>query len=74
MAIAQMTTPLLVPAHRHDRAGWLFGHDPLGLMAGWRAFRTYEALKDLNDAALAAKGLTRNDLPVAALNALKRAL
>ncbi len=74
MDMAQMTTPLLAPALRRGKSDWLSGRDPLGLMAGWRAFRTYESLKDMSDAALAAQGLTRHDLPAAALMALKRAL
>ena len=34
-----------------------------GLADGWRAYAAFDALNDLDDAALAARGLTRADLP-----------
>jgi hypothetical protein len=70
MAHTQIDTPMLALSDRRP----LFGRDPLGLIAGWRAFRTYEALAALDDRALAARGLTRHDLPQLTLTQLRRAL
>lgn len=39
---------------------------PLGFLVGWKAFRIFTALSELNDAELARNGLTRIDLPRAA--------
>ena len=45
------------------------GSDPLGLTAGWRAYRAYTRLDAQSDADLAARGLTRADLPRRAFDA-----
>lgn len=37
--------------------------DPLGLVAGWRAYMVWRDLSSLSDAELAARGLTRRDIP-----------
>jgi uncharacterized protein YjiS (DUF1127 family) len=70
MALTQIDTPMLALSDRRP----LFGRDPLGLIAGWRAFRTYEALASLDDRELAARGLTRGDVPQRTLAELRRAL
>lgn len=43
-----------------------------GLADGWRGYNAFTALNDLDDAALAARGLTRVDLPRLALAEIKR--
>lgn len=48
------------------------GFDPLGLVSGWRAWRTYSELDALSDEALARRGLTRQDLPRVAFNMLRQ--
>ncbi len=48
------------------------GFDPLGLVSGWRGYRAYTELASLGDEALAARGLTRKDLPRVALEAMRR--
>ena len=40
--------------------------DPLGLVAGWRAYMVWRDLSALSDAQLAARGLTRRDIPAQA--------
>lgn len=74
MAVAQMNSRMPMQAQGKAHTGWLLGFDLLGLQAGWRAYRRFEALASLSDGQLAAKGLTRDDLPQAALSELKRAL
>lgn len=39
---------------------------PLGFLAGWKAFRIFSVLSELDDAELARNGLARIDLPRAA--------
>lgn len=43
-----------------------------GLADGWHGYAVFNALNDLNDAELAARGLTRADLPRLALVEMKR--
>lgn len=43
-----------------------------GLADGWRGYNAFTALNDLDDAALAARGLTRADLPRLAFNEMQR--
>ncbi|TGD62102.1 hypothetical protein EYC08_16935 [Tabrizicola sp. WMC-M-20] len=43
-----------------------------GLADGWHGYTAFNALNDLNDAELAARGLTRADLPRLALVEMKR--
>lgn len=43
-----------------------------GLADGWRGYTAFTALNDLDDAALAARGLTRADLPRVALDEMLR--
>ncbi|MFN4128419.1 MAG: hypothetical protein ACK4GC_01160 [Paracoccaceae bacterium] len=43
-----------------------------GIADGWRGYNTFNALNDLDDATLAARGLKRADLPRIALEAIQR--
>lgn len=43
-----------------------------GLADGWRGYTTFTALIDLDDAALAARGLTRADVPRLAFDEMQR--
>jgi len=43
-----------------------------GLADGWRGYTAFSALNDLDDVALAARGLTRADLPRLALGEMQR--
>lgn len=74
MTTVQMNTRMQMPAVDQSNGNRLFGADPLALTAGWRAFQAYRTLSEMSDKALAAKGLTRDMLPQAALKALKRGL
>jgi len=47
--------------------------DPLGLVAGYRAYTVWRDLSALSDAELAARGLVRADIPRQALAEIKRA-
>ncbi|MBD3763431.1 MAG: hypothetical protein IE927_01470 [Rhodobacterales bacterium] len=47
-------------------------HDVLGLRAGWRAYTVWRDLSELTDGQLAARGLTRADIPALALREIKR--
>lgn len=51
---------------RFDSIGGKAETQKLGFLAGWKAFRIFTALSELNDAELARNGLTRIDLPRAA--------
>lgn len=48
---------------RFDTIGTKAEVRPLGFLAGWKAFRIFSALSELNDAELARNGLARIDLP-----------
>lgn len=47
--------------------------DPLGLIAGYRAYRVWRDLSALSDAGLAARGLARADVPQQSLAEITRA-
>ena len=49
-------------------------HDPLGLVAGYRAYTVWRDLSALSDADLAARGLNRGDIPRLALAEITRDL
>ncbi len=46
--------------------------DPWGLVMGWRGYQAFSRLNAMTDAELAAKGLSRADLPRMALDAMKK--
>ncbi len=46
-----------------------FSADPFGLVSGYKAYRIFTALSEKSDAQLAALGLSRNDIPRAAMRA-----
>lgn len=45
--------------------------DPWGFVMGWRGYQAFSSLNALTDAELAARGLSRADLPRLALGAMK---
>lgn len=47
--------------------------DPLGLVAGWRAYMVWRDLSSLSESQLAARGLTRQDIPAQARAEIFRA-
>lgn len=46
--------------------------DPWGFAMGWRGYRVFSRLNAMTDAELAARGLSRADLPRLALDAMKK--
>lgn len=42
-----------------------------GLLTGWKGYQAFAALNELSDEALAARGLTRKDLPRLAFEAME---
>lgn len=48
--------------------------DPLGLRMGWAGYRAFSRLDALSDSELAARGLTRAEIPRLALAAMRSGL
>lgn len=48
-----------------------YGFDPLGLVSGYKAYLLYTGLAAKSDADLACMGLTREELPRAAMEAAR---
>jgi hypothetical protein len=69
-----MTAATLIPDHAQTRRPLRLPRDPLGLIAGFRGYLAYRDLSALSDADLAARGLTRADIPTKALAAITRDL
>jgi hypothetical protein len=72
-----MTTAHVTPELTHSPAAALrrrLPRDPLGLVAGFRAYLAFRDLSALPDAALSARGLTRADLPARAAAEITRDL
>ncbi len=64
MSLSQLATRL---APRRTKV------DPLGIVSGYRAYVIYTRLSSLSDEELADLGLTRDDLPRAAMEAVRPA-
>jgi hypothetical protein len=73
--IIMITVDTLSGRHNaHSGAGMFSGllNAIKGLADGWRGYTAFKALNDLDDAALAARGLIRSDLPRLALIEMQR--
>jgi hypothetical protein len=60
--------------HAQTRRPLRLPRDPLGLIAGFRGYLAFRDLSALSDADLAARGLTRADIPARALAEITRDL